>query len=305
MWHIETVTAVSFIEVKVLVMRNEEIVEQIQQGIDVFANQERLWNKNKPYVIKCIKKYIGMCDQQDFEDFVNEGFIGLVTAASEYKSDKGVSFLTYATYHIRSALYRYNGLNTYTVKVPEYLKIRIRKLATFKKEYREKYQREPSPEEIQKALCISGKSLRHLEKTIFNMKIISLDKYISEDNDTELVDVLSTDEKIEELVIKSQYQRELHEALEEALSILDNTTAMMIRCSYYQGNCYSFTALKFGCSRQNVHERIKKGFWKIIHSNHGKKLESFLYEGYHAKSNRLSDYANMNKIDEMGSEFLL
>ncbi|MBP3544519.1 MAG: sigma-70 family RNA polymerase sigma factor, partial [Lachnospiraceae bacterium] len=180
-------------------MSNEEIVEQIQRGIDVTLNQERLWEKNRPYIIKCIKKYIGNCHEQDMNDFINEGFIGLVTAANRYKAEQGVKFLTYATFYIRAAMYRYNGMNTYTVRIPEYLKERMRKLAVFKHEYREEFQREPEPEEIQKALHISAKSLSHLEKVLLNMSTKSLDEYISDDGDTKLIDMLSTDERIDEL----------------------------------------------------------------------------------------------------------
>lgn len=286
-------------------MTNEEIVEQIQTGIQVSANQEKLWKKNKGFVIQCIKKYVGDCDKQDFDDFLQEGFLGLLEAAHSFDIGKGVKFLTYAEYSIRKFVYCYNGLNTYMVRIPEYLKTRMRKLAAFKQEYREEYHREPDLEEITGALCISYRSLCHLEKTMLNMSIKSLDEYISDDGDTSFIDMLSTDEKIDELAGFSEYQRELHEELEAALSILDNKTALMVRCVYYQGNNYAKTAEIFGCRRQAVNERIKKGFYKILHSKHREQLESFMWEGYRVDPRRLSDYVDMEEIDNMGSGFLL
>jgi len=284
---------------------NEEIVEQIQKGIEVTANQERLWKKNKGFVVQCIKKYVGDCEQQDFNDFLQEGFIGLIEAAYSFEKGQGVKFLTYAEYGIRKAVYRYNGLNTCMIRIPEYLKTRMRKLAVFIREYREKHHQEPKPEEIQKALCISYRSLCHLKKTMLKMSTRSLDEYISGDGDASLIDILSTDERIEELAGSSEYQRELHMELEEAFSILDSKTVRMIRCAYYQRNSYTRTAEIFGCSRQAVDERIKKGFYKILHSKHRERLESFMWEGYHVDPRRLSDYADMEEIDNMGSEFLL
>ncbi len=286
-------------------MSNEEIVEQIQKGIEVAANQEKLWKQNKGFVVRFIKKYVGECDEQDFNDFLQEAFIGLVEAACSFDIEQGVKFLSYAEYGIRRAVYRYNGLNTYMVRVPEYLKTRMRKLAAFKQEYREKFHREPEPEEIQSALCISYRSLCHLEKTMLNMRTRSFDEYISDDGETSLIDMLSTDERIDELVGGSEYQRELHEELEAALAILDNKTAMMIRCAYYQRNNYTKTAEIFGCSRQAVNERIKKGFYKILHSKYRKRLEGFMWDGYQMDPRRLSDYADMEGIDDMGSELLL
>lgn len=284
---------------------NEEIVEQIQKGIEVTANQERLWQKNKGFVTYCIKKYVGSCSDQDFNDFMQEGFIGLVEAARSFDAGREAKFLTYAEYHIRKSVYRYNGLNTYMVRVPEYLKTRMRKLAAYKREYREAFHREPDQEEILNALHISHRSLRHLEKTMLNMSTKSLDEYISDDGGANLLDMLSTDEKIDELAEGSEYQKELHIELEEALSILDSKTALMIRCTYYQRNNYARTAEIFGCSRQAVDERVKRGFYKILHSKHREKLESFMWEGYHMDPRRLSDYADMEEIDNMGSEFLL
>ena len=137
------------------------------------------------------------------------------------------------------------------------------------------------------------------------LKTQSPDEYISDDGGTSLLDLLSSDEKVDALAGGSEYQRELHEELEAALSILDDKTALMIRCVYYQRNNYNKTAEIFGCSRQAVDERIKKGFYKILHSKHRKKLESFMWEGYRVDPRRLSDYVDIEEIDNLGSEFLL
>lgn len=296
---------------------NEEIVEKIQKGIEVEANQERLWNKNRGFVALCIKKYAGNCHEQDFEDFLHEGFIGLMAAARKYKASHGAKFLTYAGYHVRNALYCYKGQNTYTVRVPEYLKAEMRKLAAFQKEYWEEHKKNPTSEEMQEFLGINAIALRHLEKTMMNMHAMSLDAYVSEDGDASLLDLLSSDEKIDDLVCGSVYMRELHQALEDALSILDSRTAMMIRCVFYQRRGYRGTAGIFKCSSQAVHERINRGFFMILRSKkHRENLESFMWEGYHVNPRRLSTWickysdrqdgdVDMGEIDGIDSELLL
>lgn len=286
-------------------MSNEEIVEQIQKGIEVTANQERLWENNERFVRWVARKYVGDCCKEDMEDFVQQGFIGLVSAAGKYRTKCGAKFLTYAEKHIRTAIFRYNGSNVSSVHIPEYLKTRMRKLAAFQAKYRAAFKKDPEPEEVQGVLRISARSLRHLEKTLLNMRTRSLDEYISEDGGSSLLDLLSTDEKIDELAGGSEYQRELHKELDAALHILDHKTALMIRCAYYQGNGHAGTARIFGCSRQAVDERIKKGFYKILHSAHRERLESFMWEGYHVDPRRLSDYVDMEEIDHMGSGLLL
>ena len=130
--------------------------------------------------------------------------------------------------------HRYNSLNAYTVHVPKYFKDRMRKLAVFKQEYITVHHKEPTSEEIQSALHISARSLCHLEKSLFNLNTKSLDDYVSSDGDTKLIDLLASDEKIDEFAGGSEYHKELYEELESALTILDQKTALMIRCVFYQ-----------------------------------------------------------------------
>jgi DNA-directed RNA polymerase specialized sigma subunit len=52
-------------------MSNEQIVEQIWNGIDVAKNQERLWLKNRKFVLPIIKRYCGFTD--DLEDLEQQG----------------------------------------------------------------------------------------------------------------------------------------------------------------------------------------------------------------------------------------
>ena len=95
------------------------------------------------------------------------------------------------------------------------------------------------------------------------------------------------------------------EELEAALSILNQKTALMIRCVFYQGQGHKRTAKIFNCSRQAVNERIKKRVYQIIHLKNREKLESFMWNGYHVDPRCLRDYVDMEEIDNIGSEFLL
>lgn len=77
----------------------------------------------------------------------------------------------------------------------------------------------------------------------------------------------------------------------------------MINCVYFQGYSRARTAELFGCSRQNVNERIGKGFNKILHSPHPAILESFMGNGYRYNERAYSGYAELDEITE--NEFLV
>lgn len=71
-------------------MSNEEIVERIQKGIDVAASQEQLLEQNWKFVRWQVRRLCGhMENKADYEDYEQEGFIGLLTAAVRYDKSMG------------------------------------------------------------------------------------------------------------------------------------------------------------------------------------------------------------------------
>ena len=282
-------------------MSNEEIVMQIQNGVDVTVNQERLWKNNRKFIRRMVKKVCGFTE--DTEDLEQQGFIGLITAAIKYNPAAGASFLTYAGHYIHSSISRYSENCCQSVRIPVYLKSRIRRHEQMRQQYRNNKGREPTEQEYMEHLHISQKSLHCLEKTIQNMRMVSIDMELpGSDGSISLLDMLQSGENIEEWVTYSVYSRELKEALDAALSILDHETSAMIQSVYYQGNTREWTARIFGCSIQNVSVRISAGFWRILHSSHRTELESFMWEGYKYNEFAYSEYAG---TEDEENEFLI
>lgn len=284
-------------------MSNEQIVEQIQNGADVTANQEKLWLKNRKFVLMIIKSYCGFTD--GLEDLEQQGFLGLITAAMKYCPDKGVKFITYSAYWIKQSIFRYHDNCSGSVRVPAYMKSNIRKYERYRQDYRNQNSNYPADEELCRELKMSRRSLERLERTIYNMKAVSLDAPAARngDMDTALIDCLKTDEILENALTYSVYRKELHRDLQKALELLDMVTRQMIYSVYYQGYSRARTAELFGCSRQNVNERIGKGFYRILHSSHRETLESYMEIGYRYKENAYSRYADLDS--EADNEFLV
>jgi len=51
-----------------------------------------------------------------------------------------------------------------------------------------------------------------------------------------------------------------------------------------------------------VSDRIRAGFWKILHSGHRKELESFMWDGYRYNEYLYSEYA---ETEDEENEFLI
>lgn len=279
-------------------MSNEEIVEQIQNGIDITKNQERLWIKNRKFVLMIIKKYCGFTEE--LEDLEQQGFLGLITGAMKYQRNKGVKFLTYSAYWIKQSIFRY--YESCCIRIPEYMKINIRKYERYRQEYRNQNGNFPSDEESCKELRISPYLLRSLEKTIYNLHCISLDTPATEDDTRTILDMLESDMEIEETVTYSVYRKELHTELEQAMKLLEKETREIIYSIYYQGNSMESTATILHCSRQNIYNRIGKGFYKILHSPYRARLESFMWEGFQYNEKVYYNYAELDNIE---NEFII
>lgn len=287
-------------------MSNEEIVEQIQDGTQVAVNQERLWKRNRPFVRQQVHKICGITEtDSDFEDYEQEGFIGLLTAAVKYDRSRETKFLTCAGWYIKRAIIRYSENCSSSVRVPVYLRARIRKYAGYRQQVRNEKGRYPTREELLRELDISERSLDHLERTIFNMRVVSMDQDHTEDNgESALLNMLQSNEDIEKLITYSIYRKDLKKALDSAISILDLETRSAIQSIYYQRNSIRQTAELFGCSRQAIYEKTRKGFWKILHSSHLEELESFMPEGYRYNKYVYSGFAELEEEDE-SNKFLI
>ncbi len=280
-------------------MSNEEIVERIQKGIDTALNQERLLNQNRKFVRQQVRRLCGCMDNEaDFEDYEQEGSIGLLTAAMRYDKGRGTCFLTCAGYYVKAAVIRYSENCCSSVRVPVYLKERIRKYAKYRQQCMDEKGRYPTRDELLEGLDISSRSLDHLEKTLYNMKAVSIDKdYSDGDGESSLIGMLQSGEDIEELITYSIYSRDLKKALDSALAILDAQTVRAVQSIYYQGNSVKQTAQILGCSPQAVCEKTRKGFWKILHSPHRAELETFMWDGYRYNEYAYSEFADMEDED--------
>lgn len=280
-------------------MSNEEIVERIQRGIDVAVSQERLLKQNRKFVRHLVRKLCGyMENEADLEDYEQEGSIGLLTAAMRYDKGRGTCFLTGAGYYVKAAVIRYSENCCSSVRVPVYLKERIRKYAKYRQQCMDEKGRYPTRDELLEGLAISSRSLDHLEKILYNMKAVSIDKdYSDGDGESSLIGMLQSGEDIEELITYSIYSRDLKKALDSALRILDADTRKAVQSIYYQGNSVKQTAQILGCSPQAVYEKTRKGFWKILHSAHRAELETFMGDGYRYNEYAYSEFAEMEDED--------
>lgn len=80
--------------------REAELSKRIQRGDENALNE--LVNANLRFVVSVAKKY--RSSGVPFHDLIAEGNIGLIKAARKFDADKGVKFISYAVWWVKSAI---------------------------------------------------------------------------------------------------------------------------------------------------------------------------------------------------------
>lgn len=153
--------------------------------------------KNKGLVYSLTKYF----PQKKKEDFVQEGFIGMMTSIKNFDVDSGKSFFTYSSYWIYNAMQIYHYKNLGAVKIPIQLHLDYKKIQNFQKEYLLKHDKEPSLKTISE---ITGFSQAHITKVITileNISNTSLHKCVGEEETDEMINLIQSNDDIENEII--------------------------------------------------------------------------------------------------------
>jgi RNA polymerase primary sigma factor len=121
-----------------------ELAQRIERG-DLEA-KERLINSNLRLVVSNARRYM----RQDLNllDLIQEGILGLIRASEKFDWRKGYKFSTYATFWIRQAIQRALESKERTIRVPNQVAQRERKVMRIERELATKLGRDPSTEEV-------------------------------------------------------------------------------------------------------------------------------------------------------------
>lgn len=185
--------------------------------IDIINGNKKARKKfiesNLRLVVSVAVKYVGK--GLDFEDLIQEGNIGLIKALDRFDINRGFKFSTYAVWWIRQTITRAIHNSSRNIRIPVPVSEDINKYKRAKAELSMNLQHEPSNDEIAKALDISKEYSDILYKHQYDT--ISINSKIDDEEDTELGDIISNNESLEELI-----ERQLEfEYLKEMFYVLD------------------------------------------------------------------------------------
>ena len=184
-----------------------------------------LVRSNLRFVVSVAKRYQNR--GMSFEDLVQEGNVGLVTAARKFDPEKGVKFISYAVWWIRQSILAALAKHSHSVRLPLNRATELGRMIRVKEELRQRLRRDPTVEEIAEEADLSVSTVEMLQK--FNVSEVRLDAPVGEDEDTSLVDRFL----VEEEHLEEELEEELlEEHVARALQLLRPRDARVVRLYY-------------------------------------------------------------------------
>lgn len=236
--------------------------------------REHLIKANTRLVVSIAKRYMGR--GVPFLDLIQEGNLGLMKAVEKYDYHRGFRFSTYATWWIRQTISRAIADQARTIRVPVHMIDRIRQLYKSTHELEQKLGRQPTVEELARAVGLTVQKVQWIMKV--SWLPLSLESPVGDDEDSELGMFIEDD--FSPTPLQSAYQSMLKDKLEEVLSTLTPREArvLSLRFGLDDGNIYTLEEVgqKFGLTRERIRQIEGKALRRLRHPRRARELKEYL-----------------------------
>ena len=257
-----------------LLTPDEEVIlaQKIRDGDQL--SLERLTKANLRFVVSVAKQYQNQ--GLSLGDLINEGNLGLIKAAQRFDETRGFKFISYAVWWIRQSILQALAEQSRIVRLPLNRVGSLNKISKTFSELEQKFEREPSPEELAEVLEISA------NEVVDTMKIsgrhVSVDAPFVQGEENSLLDVLENDTEIrpDQELMNDSLRREVL----RALSTLTQREAEVIMFYFGLNGEQAMTleeiGEKFNLTRERVRQIKEKAILRLRQTSRSKALKAYL-----------------------------
>ena len=257
-----------------LITSDEEVIlaQRIREGDQIAL--EKLTKANLRFVVSVAKQYQN--NGLTLGDLINEGNLGLIKAAKRFDETRGFKFISYAVWWIRQSIMQALAEQSRIVRLPLNRVGSLNKISKTFSELEQKFQREPSPEELAEVLEIST------EEVAANLKIsgrhVSMDAPFINGEENGLLDVLENDS--EETPDSELMNDSLRKEVQRALSTLTQRESDVIAYYFGLNGEHPMTleeiGEKYNLTRERLRQIKEKATRRLRHSSRSNSLKPYL-----------------------------
>lgn len=234
---------------------------------------DQLVTANLRFVVSVAKSYQGQ--GLSLVDLINEGNLGLITAARKFDATRGFKFISYAVWWIRQSILQALADNSRMVRLPQNQVGNISKIIRFQNEFMQIHERMPSVGEISRGTDIDVDKVK--SAMVGNHKHTSIDAPLVEDEDSCLLNLLynNTAPEADSKLLNESLRIEI----DKAISQLPEREAEVIKM-YFGIGCKEMSLEEIGqcihLSRERVRQIKEKGISLLRSAQSNSILKTYL-----------------------------
>jgi RNA polymerase primary sigma factor len=257
-----------------LITADEEVrlAKRIKEGDQIAL--EKLTKANLRFVVSVAKQYQNQ--GLTLGDLINEGNLGLIKAAQRFDETRGFKFISYAVWWIRQSILQALAEQSRIVRLPLNRVGSLNKISKTFSELEQKYEREPSADELAEVLQVTT------AEVIDTMKIsgrhVSMDAPFAQGEENSLLDVLENDgeETPDQGLITDSLRKEVTRALATLTQREADVIALYFGLNGEQALTLEEIGEKFALTRERVRQIKEKAIRRLRHTTRSKSLKPYL-----------------------------